>query len=188
MLEFWEEVKPHPRRENAVLVGQATGGGTEVRRGSWMLSHGKGNCEHCTTGRSDGHPPVPPCGLPEWEVVRSFYFLEVLDMLKLSEDSSLNVSSVSVIEASESLKFSCLSSDPLSILGYTSETYHYSSGYMMLFQLTLENCSTFFNSLCFVSEASTKVCSILICVYSLIYILASKTKCIIYIYVCDMQK
>lgn len=149
-----------------------------------MLSHGKGNCEHCTTGRSDGHPPVPPCGLPEWEVVRSFYFLEVLDMLKLSEDSSLNVSSVSVIEASESLKFSCLSSDPLSILGYTSETYHYSSGYMMLFQLTLENCSTFFNSLCFVSEASTKVCSILICVYSLIYILASKTKCIIYIYMC----
>lgn len=26
-LEFWEEIKPHPRRENVLLVGRTTGGG-----------------------------------------------------------------------------------------------------------------------------------------------------------------
>lgn len=79
-------------------------------------------CKHCTTGHSDLHPLVPPCGHPEWEVARSFCFLGLLDMLKLSEDSSLYVFSVSVMEAFGSLKFCCLGSDRLSILGHTSET------------------------------------------------------------------
>lgn len=110
-------------------------------------------------------------------------FISCARKLSLAEEfleKTLGVLSISVLEAQGSLKFSCLSSDPLSALGHASDTYHYSSGYLMLFQLTLENWSTFSNSLFFVLEAFTNI-DFGLCIQPNIYIHANKTTCIIYI-------
>lgn len=78
-------------------------------------------------------------------------------MLKLFENSSLNVLSFCVIETSRSLTFCSLNSYPLSISCHISETYHYFSCYIMLFQHISENCFTFLKFLYFVPEAFTKL-------------------------------
>ena len=70
----------------------------------------------------------------------------------------------------------------MGILDRNSETNCYSTGCMMLSQLTLKKCSTLFNSLCFVPESCTKLCPVLICVGSLIHMHAKKTTHIIYVY------
>jgi len=111
-------------------------------------------------------------------MVRGFYLLGVSDMLKLFENSSLNVSSVFVIETSSSLRFCSLNSYLLSISRHTSEAYHYFSCYIMLFQHISENCFTFLKSLYIVPEAFTKLQ--LICVDS---VHTQVTEYALYIYI-----
>lgn len=111
-------------------------------------------------------------------MVRGFYLLGVSDMLKLFENSSLNVLSVFVIETSSSLRFCSLNSYLLSISRHTSEAYHYFSCYIMLFQHISENCFTFLKSLYIVPEAFTKLQ--LICVDS---VHTQVTEYALYIYI-----
>lgn len=105
-------------------------------------------------------------------------------MLKLFENSSLNVSSVFVIETSSSLRFCSLNSYLLSISRHTSEAYHYFSCYIMLFQHISENCFTFLKSLYIVPEAFTKLQ--LICVDS-VHTQVTEYALYIYIYICIWQ-
>lgn len=84
-----------------------------------------------------------------------------------------------MIETSDSFMFTLFSSDCV-LLVIPQETYHYFPGYIMIFQHTLGNCSTFLTSLYCEPEAFTELHPILISVDGLMYVHVNYTTCILY--------